>query len=233
MNISKKSIKLAISPENILGSLASIGWLSEQPDDFKTWASEVGRVRQYRAGQYVYHAEDAPKAVYGLRSGALEIQFPLIGDEPVSLVRQMEGFWIGDAGLLAAQTRIVSVLAVEDSSCLVLPSAAIRALLEKEPKHWRAFYDLSHRNTRTAVELLAESLALTVRARVCRRLLDLSENRTEAHTTQDALAKSLGVARPTLQRSLTSLLKLGAIESKYRRIRILDRQTLEKFKDEQ
>ncbi|MEX0339922.1 MAG: Crp/Fnr family transcriptional regulator, partial [Arenibacterium sp.] len=169
MNIPKESNKSIISAENRLGSLAKIGWLSGQPADFKAWAADIGHVRLYRAGQYIYHAEDTPKAVYGLRSGALEIEFPLIGDEPVSLVRQMEGFWIGDAGLLAEQTRIVSVVAVEDSSCLMLPSSAIRALLEKEPKHWRSFYDLSHRNVRTAIELLAESLALTVRARVCRR----------------------------------------------------------------
>lgn len=233
MNIPQESKKCSISVENLLGPLASIGWLSEQPDDFRAWVSEVGQLRRFHAGQYVYHADDVAQAVYGLRSGALEIEFPLIADEPVSLVRRTEGFWIGDAGLLSGQTRIVSVVAVEDSSCLMLPANVIRTLLDREPKHWQSFYDLSHRNIRTAIELLAESLALTVRARVCRRLLELSENRIEAHTTQDALAKSLGVARPTLRRSLTSLFELGAVESKYRRIRIVDRRILEDFKDEQ
>lgn len=213
--------------------MAFLGWLSDQPSDFRTWVAEVGQLRRYDAGQYVYHANDVAKGVYGLRSGAFEIEFPLVADEPVSLVRRTEGFWIGDAGLLSQQSRIVSVLAVEDCSCLVLSASAIRTLLEKEPKHWQSFYDLSHRNIRTAIELLAETLALTVRARVCRRLLELSENRIEAHTTQDALAKSLGVARPTLRRCLASLLELGAIESKYRRIRIVDRRILERFKDEQ
>ncbi|MEM6482868.1 MAG: Crp/Fnr family transcriptional regulator [Pseudomonadota bacterium] len=216
-----------------MGSLALTGWLSEQPADFRAWVAEVGQLHRYTIGQYVYHANDVATAVYGLRSGAVEIEFPLIADEPVSLIRRTNGFWIGDAGLLSGQTRIVSVLAVEDCSCLVLSAAVIHKYLEREPKHWQSFYDLSHRNIRTAIELLAESLALTVRARVCRRLLELSENRVEANTTQDALAKSLGVARPTLRRSLTSLFELGAIESKYRRIRIVDRRILEQFKNEQ
>jgi len=233
MKNQQESKNRSISVENPLGSLAFIGWLSDQPRAFTDWAAEVGQLRRYHAGQYVYHAEDEPYGVYGLRSGAFEIEFPLVADEQVSLVRRTEGFWIGDAGLLSGQTRIVSVLAVEDSLCLFLPATAIKTLLAREPKHWQSFYDLSHRNIRTAIELLAESLALTVRARVCRRLLELSENRVEAHTTQDALAKSLGVARPTLRRSLNSLLELGAIESKYRRIRIVDRQILEGLKDEQ
>lgn len=233
MNVVPKSNNRSISTKKYLGPLASIGWLSEQSEEFRDWVSEVGQLRRFQAGQYVYHANDVAQAVFGLRSGALEIEFPLIADEPVSLVRRTEGFWIGDAGLLSGQTRIVSVFAVEDSCCLMLSATVIRALLEREPKHWQAFYDLSHRNIRTAIELLAESLALTVRARVCRRLLELSENRVEAHTTQDALAKSLGIARPTLRRSLTSLLELGAIESKYRRIKIVERRILEQFKDEQ
>ncbi|MEL7013180.1 MAG: Crp/Fnr family transcriptional regulator [Pseudomonadota bacterium] len=233
MKIQRESNISYISGKKHLGSLATIGWLSEQPEDFKAWVCEVGQLRQYQAGQYVYHANDVAEGVYGLRTGAFEIEFPLVADEPISLVRRTEGFWIGDAGLLSKQTRIVSVLAVEDCSCLMLSSTAIRRLLEREPKHWQSFYDLSHRNIRTAIELLAESLALTVRARVCRRLLELSENRVDAHTTQDALAKSLGVARPTLRRSLASLLELGAIESKYRRIKIVNRDVLEQYKDEQ
>ena len=213
--------------------MRSIGWLSDQPDAFRDWAAEIGQLRRYRAGQYIYQAMDEPDGVYGLRAGAIEVEFPLIGDEQVSLVRWTEGFWIGDSGLLSEQKRMVSVVAVEESSFVFLPAVAIRQLLTERPEYWQSFYDLSHRNVGIAVGLLAEALALTVRGRVCRRLLALSENRQEAHITQESLAKTLGVARPTLRRCLNTLVEFGAIENKYRRVAILNRDVLHRFKDEQ
>jgi len=233
MNIQRKSNNRAISGENRFGALWSMGWLADQAPEFQSWAADVGILRRVPAGQSVYRAGDLAQGVYGLRSGAVEVEFSLIGDEPISILRSNEGFWIGEAGLLSQQERLVSLIAVEDSSFMLLPGHEIRAFLEKAPEHWQAFFDLSHRNVGTALRLLAEALSLTVRARVCRRLLALSENRIEANTTQEALAKTLGIARPTLRRSLNSLAELGAIELRYRRVAILDRTVLEQFKDEQ
>lgn len=114
----------------------------------------------------------------------------------------------------------------------MLPADAIRTHLDSEPKHRGSFYDLFRRNVKTGGQLFAAPLALTLRAQVCRRLLELSENRIQAHMTQDSLGTTPGVARPTRRRSLNSLAELGSIESKYRRPVILDRGVLERFKDE-
>lgn len=219
--------------KNFIGPLDDIGWLADQPDDFRQWATSAGRLRAFEAGQYLFHAGDPPDGIYGLRSGSVELEFPLIGDEPVSFLRTTEGFWIGDGALLSKRNRDLSVLAVQHSTFVFLPGPAVLKLLEDEPKHWVSFHDLATRNAVLAVNLLSEALSLTVRGRVCRNLLKLSENRVEAHITQDALAKTLGIARPTLRRCLNGLADLGAIESKYRRVRILDRKVLETFKNEQ
>ncbi|MEX0281341.1 MAG: Crp/Fnr family transcriptional regulator [Arenibacterium sp.] len=233
MNTQHESNKRSNSAENRFGPLLSVGWLADQSEDFNAWAKEVGKPIRFNAGQYVYQGGDHPQGVYGLRSGALEIEFPLLGQEPVSLLRTTEGFWVGESGLLSRQPRVVSVKAVEESTLICLAVRDIRPFLDKNPKHWQAFYDLSHRNVETAVSLLAEALSLTVTARVCRRLLDMSENRREAHTTQEDLARLLGVARPTLRRSLNTLVAAGAIELKYRRISIVDRAVLRTFRNEQ
>lgn len=222
-----------ISAKNSLGRLSQAGWLSEQPDEFREWAARVARSRSFKSGQYLYMAGDAPDGLYGLKSGSVEIEFPLIADAPVSLLRKNEGFWIGDSALLSKTERIISIVAVQDCDFAYLPGAAIKHLLTEDPKHWHSFYDLSARNTLLAVKLLAESLSLTVRARVCRTLLSLSENRVEAQITQEALAKTLGIARPTLRRCLVDLTALGAIKAGYRKIRLLDKDLLKGFEDEQ
>jgi CRP-like cAMP-binding protein len=51
--------------------------------------------------------------------------------------------------------------------------------------------------------------------------------------TQEDLSKMLGVYRSTLRPILNKLAKSGAIELGYRRIRVIDRNILTSFKDEQ
>lgn len=184
-------------------------------------------------GDFLFCAGDMPLGLYGLRRGSVEVRLPLIAGEQVSLLRMNEGFWIGDGALLTNVPRLISVVAAEDSSFLYLPSDAVFKLLEDAPHHWRSFHDLATRNAHLTAIILAEALSLTVRARVCRLLLTLSKNRVEAHITQDGLAKTLGIARPTLRRCLADLSELGAIENRYKRIGILDRSLLETYENEQ
>ncbi|OYW52595.1 MAG: hypothetical protein B7Y80_16190 [Hyphomicrobium sp. 32-62-53] len=216
-----------------LRPLDKIGWLSGQPEDFREWARNVGRWRRYEAGQFVYHAGDKSDGAYGLAEGGLQITFPLVADEPVIIHRAEIGFWIGDAAELSSEPRLVTVMAAVETRLLHLPSSAIRTLLANRPDQWRCFYQLSMSNLRIAVSQLAEALALTVRARACRRLLGLADSQGDAAITQDELAKLLGVTRPTIRRCLQELEDAGAIETNYRKLRVVNRSVLEAFKDEQ
>lgn len=217
----------------MFGRLHRRGWFAEQPDDLKQKLQSIARLQTFRPGQYLYHAGDVPNGIFGLRSGSLEIEFPLVADSPVTLLRKNDGMWIGDSALLSNTNRTVSIVAVQECSCVYLPGREIKALLKEEPHHWSSFYDLSARNTLLAVTLLAESLSLTVRARVCRMLMGLSQGRSEAEITQDALATMLGIARPTLRRCLIDLTSMGVVEIGYGKIKVIDKKALESFKDEQ
>lgn len=213
--------------------LDEYGWLAQQPTDFKQWAAQVGRWRTFEAGQFIYHSGDPSDGVYGLASGGLQITFPLVAEEPVVVYRAEIGFWIGDAAELANETRIVTLMASSQTRLLHLPSSSIRILLANRPDQWRCFYQLSMSNLRLAVTQLAEALSLTVRARVCRRLLSLSDKEGLATITQDELSRLVGVTRPTLRRCLIDLEAHGAVETHYRKIRVVDHSVLEAFKDEQ
>ena len=92
---------------------------------------------------------------------------------------------------------------------------------------------LSHRNSTLVLTLLGEAISLSVRARICRRLLVLAGRTDEAVLTQEHLAQLLGLARSTVRAELASLVERGAIELGYGRIRIVERGTLDALKDEQ
>lgn len=230
----EKSIRAISSHEGLdIAPLDRIGWLAEQPSEFRDWAARCGRWREYAAGQFVYHAGDPADGLYGLAAGAIEMTFPLLAEEPVTVHRAEIGFWIGDNAELSETPRLVSLRAAVASRILHIPTQAIRSLLEQRPEHWREFYRLSAQNTARAVMYLSEALALTPRARICRRLLELGNRLREAHITQEELGHIVGAPRTTLRRCLTDLAERGAIELRYRRVRILDAAVLASFRDEQ
>jgi CRP-like cAMP-binding protein len=216
-----------------LAPLDAVGWLAQQPPEFRDWAATVGRWRRYQRGEVLYLAGDLSDGLYGLADGAFDITFLLMAEEPVTIHRAEIGFWIGESALLAHEIRAVTLHAALPSRVFFIPGDAVRALLAGRPEHWRAFYLLSHSNAVTAVNLLAETLALSVPARVARRLLRLADPSGVVNVTQDDLAKLIGVVRATLQRAFEELAQGGAIETGYRSVTIADRAALERYVNQQ
>lgn len=225
--------QIKVAPLARIAPLDQIGWLAREPQAFREWVVEAGRWRVYEAGQAIYSAGDESDGVYGLGSGCLEITLPLIGDEPVFLHLAEIGFWIGDTAELAEVPRVVSLAAASRCRTLFLPSRDIQAILVARPEFWRSFYRLGAINVSATAKYYAEALSLTVRARVCRHLLRLSEAPQVVEATQDDLARLVGVARGTLRRCLMELAELKAIDVSYRKLRVLDPAILVRFRNEQ
>ncbi len=218
-------------PQSI-APLDQVGWLSTQPQELKTWTAHNGRWRQFAAGQVIYLAGDEPDGMYGLGAGALEVTFPLLGDEPVTVHRAEPGFWIGEAAMMAGVSRMVSVAAAVESRVLHIPLEALRRLLDKDPIYWRALYEQSFVNIRTAVSLLAEALALTPRARLARLLLRLADGQGRVVGNQEEFGRVIGMTRSGVRRSLASLVEAGTIRTGYRWLEIVDSDRLRRIADE-
>ena len=216
-----------------LTPLDRTGWLAEQPEALRATLAQAGRWRRYEAGQFLYQAGDPASGLYGLAEGALDLTFPLVAEEPVTIHRAEIGFWIGDSAEFSETPRLVSVSAATESRVFHVPGEAMRRLLTAQPEHWRALYRLSARNLETAITLLSEALALTVRARVARRLLVLAGRDGAVSITQADLARLVGVTRATLQRCLSSLEAEGALRRGYGLVHLRDPARLARFTDEQ
>ena len=210
------------SPSVGLDPLDRVGWLARQPAGFKAWAADVGRWRQFAAGEIIYLPGDEPDGMYGLGSGALEITFPLQGEEVVTIHRAEPGFWIGEAALMAGATRLVGLSAAFESRVFHLPLGALRDLLRHEPGAWRNLYEQSFDNLAVALTLLAESLALSPRARIAKLLLRLADADGNVRGNQDDFGRLIGMTRSSVRRALTSLVEEGTIRTGYRATEIVD-----------
>lgn len=215
-----------------LGILAEVGWLASQPADFKVALARAGQWRTFGAGEIVYLAGDEADGLYGLAEGALELQYPLIGEEQVALHRAEPGFWVGEAAILSGRTRIISLGAASDCRVFFVPAAKLRNIVDRDPRYLRAIFEQSHANQTIAVRLLAEALSLTPRARLARLLLRLADDTGAVEGSQEDFARVLGMTRSSVRRAMASLTDIGVIETGYRNHVILDPDHLERLTTE-
>ena len=184
--------------------------------------------------KWFVNQEEPAEGIHGLAQGSLEVTFPLLAEETVTVYRADVGFWIGDDSGFDRTPRLVGLVATKPSRLLHIANRDIRMLLERSPHYWQAFQKLNASNLKKAVTLLSEALSLSVRARVCRRLYEMTRGRHgfDAEITQSDLARLVGVSRPTMRRCLKGLSNLGIVTLKYGKVAIPDHTALKLFFDE-
>ncbi|WP_374300895.1 Crp/Fnr family transcriptional regulator [Paracoccus sp. (in: a-proteobacteria)] len=210
----------------MLVSLPSGGWLSEQPVAFQTRMAMAGRWMTVPRGEILYATGDPPTSIFGLGDGLLEVSIPIMGDEEVTIYRARPGFWIGDSALLAGTTRSITVSAASESRIFRIPSGAVHRILAEHPEYWMCFFKLNHANASLAVQILAEVLSLTPRARFARMLLRLAGPDGTVRATQDDLGRMAGMSRAAFRRAFKALIATGAVCTEYGGLRIVDRAAL-------
>ncbi len=202
------------------------GWLSEEEPAVRKRIMALGRIVRVGRGQSLYAVGDSPDAMFGVVQGQVDVSLPVAPEEEVLIHRGGPGFWVGDSALLAQVGRAMSVTAATDCEVLRLPGSAVRAYLTEMPQDWPCFYRLNHRNTVLAIQVLAEVLTLSPRARCARTLLRIAQPDGVVPATQEELARLNGMSRASLRRAIADLVRSGVIGTGYGEMRILDADRL-------
>jgi CRP/FNR family cyclic AMP-dependent transcriptional regulator len=208
------------------------GWLSKQPGDFQDWILASATWRHVPPGGICYMEGDESDGLYGLAAGALDISVPISGAEPVSITRAQPGFWIGESAILAGTRRALSLCAIQRSTIAFVPRNKLVAGLRQRPGWWQHFYELSHANATLSINLLAEALALSPRARIARLFLRVADEAGVITGRKEDLGRLIGLPRSSFNRELNYFLAGGIIESGYTSITILRRDELEELRDD-
>jgi len=137
---------------------------------------------------------------------------------------------VGFTALLGVRKSLHQAICQVPGDCLRLPAPALAKAMVRRPGIDR----LVKRYAAVAYHAVIQSVVCNalhpVEQRVCRWLLVTHEKVVgEFPATQDYLAASLGVKRPTISVVANSLLKAGLITYHRGTIRILDRRRLEQF----
>lgn len=189
------------------------------------------------SGELVYRQGDPGRSLsggfFGVATGLIKLSI-LHADGNEAILTIMEpGNWFGEGPLLDRMSRAHTAVALDASQLLRVSTENFDALMQRSA-FAQAVARLVAGQLRIAYCLMADSGLQSTRERIGRRLAllahgDVTQSDSARHTistSQDVLAMMLGISRPTLNKELQVLAKLGAITLRYGRIEINDLQLL-------
>ena len=210
-----------------LAPLDQLGWLSKCSPTLQSWFARNGRWIEVAAGKSLFWEADKTDGMYGVGSGAVDVEFAPEGLEKLAITRVAPGNWLGHGCLQPDMPRPFNLIAATDCKVYFVARQALRQLVSDQPKYWPEFHALSLRQVLGLMTVLCESHTLTSEARLARLLLRLSITTPEIEIRQTDLIALLGMSHSNVRRALKSLADAKIIKTGYNRIFILNNKRLE------
>jgi CRP-like cAMP-binding protein len=201
--------------------MATTGWLSRQPEAFRTELLKRSFYRHHHAGKVLYDIGDPPSGVFGLVEGTLDVRLP---NGHIGTVAS-PGFWIGEGAAFDRTPRRVALVARSPVRVFYLPLHEFDAMIGNS-EYCRSFAILTIEHFEDALRVVASLLPSDVTARVGARLLSLSHAGTGdgqvLSVTQSDLASMCGLTRQSVNRAIRRLVAECAISSRYGKVTVID-----------
>ncbi|MCC7194709.1 MAG: Crp/Fnr family transcriptional regulator [Gemmatimonadaceae bacterium] len=194
--------------------------------------AELLREKVYPKGSVILFEDDPGDALFIVRDGRVKVVLLAEDGREVILGLLGIGQHFGELALIDDQPRSAHVIAMEESTLLVLRRDDFRRRVEANPSvAWSLLADLSRR-LRQADAQIGSLVLLDVPGRMARLLLDSSADDNggviEKQLTHQTIAHLIGASRETVSRAMREFQDLGWVATERRRIRIVDRAALER-----
>ena len=192
---------------------------------------EVTRERTYPKNSVILFEDDPGDALYVVAQG--QVKVVLIGEDGREVILSVlgPGEFFGEMALIDDEPRSAHVIAMEDSSLLVLRREDFQGILKQSPGIAVALLRELSRRLRRVDEKVGSLVLLDVNGRVAQLLLDLATEeggeRITRRLTHHTIAQMIGSSRETVSRTMRELVDKGLIEVSRKDIVIRDRAALE------
>ncbi len=194
--------------------------------------SQLVREKSYPKGSVILFEDDPGDSLFIVREGRVKVVLVAEDGREVILGILGVGEHFGELSLIDDQPRSAHVVAMEESTLLVLRREDFRRRVEQNPAvAWALLLELSRR-LRRADDKIGSLVLLDVPGRIARLILDASaevnSDLIEKPLTHQTIANVIGASRETVSRAMREFVEAGWISTEKRRIRITDRAALEK-----
>lgn len=192
----------------------------------------LAREKSYPKGSVILFEDDPGDSLFVVRAGRVKVVLVSEDGREVILGILGVGEHFGELSLIDDQPRSAHVVAMEESTLLVLRREDFRRRVEQNPAvAWALLLELSRR-LRRADEKIGSLVLLDVPGRIARMILDAAaeggSDLIDKPLTHQTIAHVIGASRETVSRAMREFVEAGWINTDKRRIRITDRVALEK-----
>jgi CRP/FNR family cyclic AMP-dependent transcriptional regulator len=192
----------------------------------------MAREKSYPKGSVILFEDDPGDSLFVVRDGRVKVVLVAEDGREVILGILGVGEHFGELALIDDQPRSAHVVAMEDSTLLVLRREDFRRRVEQNPAvAWALLIELSRR-LRRADDKIGSLVLLDVPGRIARVILDAADSggseTIEKPLTHQTIAHVIGASRETVSRAMREFVDAGWISTERRRIKVTDRPALEK-----
>ena len=202
-------------------------------DDEKQLVEASVYTEKYNKGMLIHRTEDSCKGLMTVLMGVLRTYILSEEGREVTLFRvQSEEVCVLSAScLLDTITFDVLIEATEDTEVLVLPSAVLKQLTDKNPYVELYLYKSATEKFSDVMWTMQQILFLKIDQRVAQFLWDemIQKNSMTLSLTHDEIAKYIGSAREVVTKVLKYMVKEDVVELKRGAVIILDKEKLRAF----
>ena len=180
----------------------------------------------------MFHEGDAGHSLHLIASGRVAVRVNTVQGDVATLAVLGPGDTFGEVSIVGeGHERSASVVTLEPTETLSINREDLEQLRNENPAVDRFLVDVLAAHVRRLTGHVIEALYVPVKKRVLRRLLvlaDAYEDADEIPLSQDDIASMAGTSRPTANKVLREAEDAGMIDIGRRKLRILDRDALER-----
>lgn len=218
---------MPLLPADVLRSVPLFHRLPEE--DLQSFAA-VTRERTYPKGSIIVFEDDPGDTLYLVADG--QVKVVLIGEDGREVILSVlgEGTFFGEMALLDDQPRSAHVIAMEDSTLLLLRRDDFQARLRQSPTVAISLLAELSGRLRLADEKIGALVLLDVNGRVAALLLRLAQDeesdRITKKLTHNTIAQMIGSSRETVSRTMRNLVDREIIKVSRKEITLLNHRAL-------
>ncbi len=206
-------------------------YLPLNEDDVRLLADVGEPVSKYPGTHLFKQGEEATHA-YLIQSGEIDLYRSSNGKNRV-VARVGSGSVLGDIAMFGGGTYISSAQAVGRVRAFRFERDRLLPRLASHPAICMRWLVAGLRQLEETQRRVLHLMHKTVLAQVADLILEESKGNSLVFLSQSAIATLLGASRQTVNESLARLKELGAVETGYRRIEVLDREVVAAVAGEQ
>jgi len=186
---------------------------------------DAGDVVQRYPGTHLFKEGDAANAAYLLEDGHVDLYRGTKGNRRV-VSRVGPGSVIGDIAMFADTPYISSAKASGHVTALRFERDRLLPRLAQHPAICLRWLVAGLRQLEETQRRVIHLMHKTVKAQVADLLSEEADGHDEIRLSQAAMATLLGASRQSVNEALGELRVAGAIETGYRKVRVVDRSVL-------